>query len=77
MPQNLDALSAEDRAAYLALASAINGQNEIAKKAMERKEKGWLSKTCDWIEEHPICTVSLVLIASVAAECYVLSRRND
>lgn len=70
-------MTAEDRAALLALSQAIENQNAIAKMAVAKKEKSWIGRTCDWIEDHPICTVSLVCIAAVAAECYVLSRQNN
>ena len=70
-------MTTEDRAALLALSQAIENQNQIARMAMTKKEKSWIGRACDWVEDHPICTVSLVLVASVAAECYILSRQNN
>ena len=73
-PEVLNSLSPEDRAVYAALASAIQNQNDIARQALAKKEKGWFAKACDAIEEHPVLTVSVVLIAAVAAECYIISK---
>ena len=75
-PEMLQSLSPEDRAVYAALASAIQNQNDIAKQALAKKEKGWFAKCCDAIESHPVITVSAVLLVAVAAECYVASRMS-
>ena len=73
-PEVLQSLSAEDRATYMALANAIQGQNAIAAQALKKQEKGWFARVCDAIEEHPVLTVSVVLIAAVTAECYIISK---
>ena len=70
-------MTPEDRAVMAALASAVNNQNELARQALKAKEKSWLGRAADWVEEHPVVTISAVCLVVAAAECYIISRQNN
>lgn len=73
----METMSAEDRAALNALASAINNSALAAQNMRTKQEKGFFSKVADAIEEHPICTLSVVLVAAVAAESYIMYKTRS
>lgn len=70
-------LSPEDRAAYAALAAAVSQASAMQARQLEMQRKSWLSKAADWVEDHPVAVLSGVLLLTVAAECYIYSRKND
>ena len=76
MPDTMS-MSAEDRAAIAALTAAINSSTVAAQQMSKSKEKGFFSKVADAIEEHPICTLSVVLVAAVAAESYIMYKTRS
>ena len=73
----METMSAEDRAALNALASAINNSAIAAQNMRAKQEKGFFAKVADAIEEHPICTLSVVLVAAVAAESYIMYKTRS
>ena len=73
----METMSAEDRAALNALASAINNSALAAQSMRTKQEKGFFSKVADAIEEHPICTMSVVFALAVAAESYIMYKTRS
>lgn len=72
-----EAMSAEDRAAFAALTAAINNSTLAAQNMRKKEEKGFFAKLADTIEEHPICTLSVVLVVAVAAESYIMYKTRS
>jgi hypothetical protein len=70
-------MTPEDRAVMAALASAVQNQNELARQALKAKEKSWLGKACDWVEEHPVVVVTSALLLLGAAECYCYMKQKN
>ena len=79
MPEtmNLAGMTSEDRATIQALANSMNAIAVQQQAALRGKEKGWFSKVADAIEEHPICTLSVVLIAGIAVESYIMYKSKQ
>jgi len=70
----LKSLSPEDRAAYQALSAAMQTAAAVQQQALKQQQKSWITRAADWVEDHPVAVVSCVLIAAVAAECYIISK---
>lgn len=79
-PASFAGMTEADRLALTQLSAAIREQNALARgmvAAAKQPEKGWFRKAMDAIESHPVATLSVVLLAAVAAEAYIYSRRGE
>ena len=76
MPDTMS-MSAEDRAALAALTAAINSSTVAAQQMSKSKETRFFSKVAAATEENPICTLSVVLVAAVAAESYIMYKTRS
>ena len=76
-PAAFAGMSDADRQALLQLSAAIREQNALVRAMGKKEEKGFFRKAFDAIEEHPVATLSIVLVAAVAAECYIYTRNKE